>query len=202
MFGHWREEFLDGASSEEIPYSTFRYFDFLREYNKRLFYGKNVNEAPVRDLHLKAYEDIENVKNRRLKVYADQFDLSSNVDTQELTDLQEYTYFVAKQYNSVPRLRHVTIVNFHDIRDPVVNVFCHVLDHADNSCKAAIELEGKIDDIFEEPIEMNKEFVQASNTSVPFDLQTAMEDIVIHAFAVKLRISLKEREEEDNFNFG
>jgi len=192
MFGHWREEFLDGTSSEEIPYSTFRYIDFLREYNKRLFYGKNVNEDPIRDLHLKAYEDIENVKNRRLKVYADQFDLSSNVDIQELTDLQEYTYFVAKQYNSVPRLRHVTIVNFHDIRDPVVNFFCHVLDHADNSCKAAIELEGKIDDIFEEPIEMNKEFVQASNTSVPFDLQTAMEDIVIHAFAVgKLKMEVE-----------
>jgi len=197
MFGHWREEFLDGTSSEEIPYSTFRYIDFLREYNKRLFYGKNVNEDPVRDLHLNAYDDIMNVKNRRLKVYADQFDLSSNVDVQELTDLQEYTYFVAKQYNSVPRLRHVTIVNFHDIRDPVVNFFCHVLDHADNSCKAAIEMEGKVDDILDEPIEMDKEFVQASNTTVPFDLQTALEDIVIHANALgKLKM------DAENFNVG
>ena len=193
MFNHWRNEFLDGSSSEKIPFSSFRYIDFLREYNKRLFYGKNANDDPVRDLHLNSNydQDIVNVKNRRLKVYADQFELRSNLYIQELTDLQEYTYFVAKQYNSVSRLRHVTIVNYHDMNDPVVNFFCHVLDHSDNSCNALLEAKGNIGDVLDESIDMSKEFIQASNTSVvPFELETALEDIVISAYGTgKLKSS-------------
>jgi hypothetical protein len=183
MVDHWRSEFLDGSSNEIIPYSTFRYIDFLREYNKRLFYGKNVNEDPVRDLHLssKYDQDIVNVKNRRLKVYADQFELTSSVDIQELTDLKEYTYFVAKQYNAVPMLRHVTIVNYHDKKDPVFNFLCNVLDHADNSCKAVMDIQD-VYEVLDEP--MHQEFAQASNSPVPFKLQTALEDIVISAYGV------------------
>ena len=85
-------------------------------------------------------DDIIDIKKRRqLKICADQFDQTSNSDLKELTDLREYTYFVAKQYNSVARLRHVTILNLHDIRGPEMNFFCHLLDHAHNSCKAAAD---------------------------------------------------------------
>ena len=38
-------------------------------------------------------------------------------------------------------LRRVEIVNIHDIRGAEVNFFCHVLDDAHDSCKAAVSEE-------------------------------------------------------------
>jgi len=182
MFENWREEFLNRPSLQTNTLSAFRYIDYLRMYNKRLFYGKDTNDHPVRELNKNTQNDIFNVKKRRrLSIHTDQFDINSKFDLKELTDHREYTYFVAKQYNSVPRLRHVTIVNFHDIRGPEMNLFCHVLDHADNTCRYIVD---KKDTIADEPVKVqNKEFTQKLNATVPFELETALEDIVMAAFA-------------------
>ena len=98
MFQYWRKEFLEHLSLHTTTLSSFRYIDFLRKHNKRLFYGKDIKDDPIRDLSLNSQDDIIDIKKRRrLKICADQFDQTSNLDLKELTDLREYTYFVAKQ---------------------------------------------------------------------------------------------------------
>jgi hypothetical protein len=60
---------------------------------------------------------------------------------EELTDLNEYTYFVAKQYDQVPRFTDkVHIVNYHD-NDLISNLYCHVLSHATNACEITFQRE-------------------------------------------------------------
>ena len=87
---------------------------------------------------------------------------------------------MAKEYHSLSRFQHVTIVNSHDLRGLEVNFFCHVLDYADNSCKANIE---KKELSKNEKLEVNKQnFSQKSSMKDPFKLETALEDIVIAAF--------------------
>ena len=139
-FENWRQDLLENTISPHmIPSSSFRYIDFLREYCKRLFYGKDVNEDgfPVGGLSRAAHDDES--MNTSGKVYFNQFDPTTNFEVEELTDLQEYTYFVAKQYYSQARFRHgVNIVNYHDIRGPETNFYCHVLYDAHNACRAAV----------------------------------------------------------------
>jgi hypothetical protein len=138
VFEDWRLEIVEHTTTPDlIPYSSFRYIDFIREYCKRLFYGKNVREDgyPVRNLD----DTLPDMAfNNTSIVY--HYDTTTNDHIEELTDLPEYTYFVAKEYSSLPRfLRHVTIVNYHDNHSIETNFFCHVLHDARNSCKAAVE---------------------------------------------------------------
>ena len=114
------------------------------------------------------------------KVYFNQFDPTTNFEVEELTDLQEYTYFVAKQYYSQARFRHgVIIVNYHDIRGPETNFYCHVLHDAHNACRTAVDRELASAN----PTEMkNQEFSQ-SNPTLPFKPSQAFEEIVIAAYS-------------------
>ena len=180
MFEEWRQDLFEHSLSPHgIPSTSFRYIDFLREYCKRLFYGKDVNEDgfPVRGLGRAAHDD--GIMNAPRKVYSDHFDPTTNFEVEELTDLQEYTYFAAKQYYSHSRFRHgVNIVNYHDIRGPETNFYCHVLHDAHNTCKAAVDREQAIS----EPLEMkSKQFAQV-NPTAPFKAAHALEEIVIAAY--------------------
>jgi capsid portal protein len=61
---------------------------------------------------------------------------------EELTDLNEYTYFAAKQYYAHPRFRRgVKIVNYHEHRSLQTIFYCHVLHDAQNTCKALFKRE-------------------------------------------------------------
>ena len=181
-FENWRQDLLENTISPHmIPSSSFRYIDFLREYCKRLFYGKDVNEDgfPVGGLSRAAHDD-ESMKTSG-KVYSNQFDPTTNFEVEELTDLQEYTYFVAKQYYSQARFRHgVNIVNYHDIRGPETNFYCHVLHDAHNACRAAVNRELASAN----PTEMkNQEFSQSNPSTLPFKPSQAFEEIVIAAYS-------------------
>ena len=140
-FNGWRQDlFQNSLSPNSIPLSSFRYIDFIREYCKHLFYGKDANEDgfPLRMLH--RYDGEGSKKNTRLS--KSDFDPTTNFDTKELTGLGEYVYFVAKQYQSQARFRHgVNIVNYHDTHDAETNFYCHVLHDAPNSCKDAVQRE-------------------------------------------------------------
>ena len=188
VYSQWRDDVLEHLLPTKIPASSFRYIDFLREYNKRLFYGKHVNEDgfPVRQMHVSnSNGDIRDSSHRIRKVYTDEFDPISNYDLEELTDLQESPYFAAKQYYSNPRLRKVEIVNFHDIRGVEVNFFCHVLDAAQNACKAAVNKQGLLgNSTNSDSTTTEKQFIQEN--SVPFTIDTAVEDIVIAAYTKKI----------------
>ena len=72
-----------------MPISAFRYIDFLRKHNVRLFYGKDASEDPVKDWNVNTPKDIVNIpKERESKIHTHKFDLASNLDLKELTDLQ------------------------------------------------------------------------------------------------------------------
>jgi hypothetical protein len=180
IFENWRQDLLENTiAPHAIPSASFRYIDFLREYCKRLFYGKDVNEDgfPVRSLSGASHDD--GIMKTTGKVYFNQFDPTTNFEVEELTDLQEYTYFAAKQYYSQSRFRHgVNIVNYHDIRGPETNFYCHVLHDAHNACKAAVDRE----QASSEPLEMkHQEFAQL-NPTVPFKPAQAFEEIAVAAY--------------------
>jgi len=168
-FENWRQDLLENTAISPhtmIPSSSFRYIDFLREYCKRLFYVK----------------DDESMKTPG-KVSFNQFDPTTNFEVEELTDLQEYTYFVAKQYYSQARFRHgVLIMNYHeDIRGPETNFYCHVLPDAHNACRAAVDRE-ELAASASKPVPERKhqEFSQLNPTR-PFKPAHAFEDIAIAA---------------------
>ena len=184
-FDEWREEIFEYTLSPRkalIPSTSFRYIDFLREYCKRLFYGKDVNEDgfPVKELDHDTHDTgIVSMQKVERKLYFDQFDPTTDFEVEELTDLQEYTYFVAKQYYANPRFRHgISIVNYHDIRGPVTNFYCHVMHDAHNACKTAFEREeseSKTD-------EMRTESFAQVDPILPFKPSHALEDIVIAGY--------------------
>ena len=180
IFENWRQDLLENTiAPHAIPSASFRYIDFLREYCKRLFYGKDVNEDgfPVRSLSGASHDD--GIMKTTGKVYFNQFDPTTNFEVEELTDLQEYTYFVAKQYYSQSRFRHgVNIVNYHDIRGPETNFYCHVLHDAHNACKAAVDRE----QASAEPLEMKHQEFSQLNPTLPFKPAQAFEEIVIAAY--------------------
>ncbi|KAL7513920.1 hypothetical protein ACHAXN_012541 [Cyclotella atomus] len=135
VFEEWKSEVLEHAQNfDRMPFSSFRYIDFIREYNKRLFYGKDVMEDgyPIRSFGSQA--DTRHAE----ETIVHHFDPSSNSNVEDLTDLTDYTYFVAQEYSSNPRFRrHLTIVNSHDHQSIETDFFCSVLHDAHNACKAA-----------------------------------------------------------------
>ena len=150
IFEGWRKEIRDNMFSPctaNIPVSTIRFIDFLREHCKRLFYGKDVNEDgfPIGPLSQTAHTTAIIINpisqgSTNGHVYQALYDPETDKDVKELTDLNEYTYFVAKEYNSLPKFRHgITIVNYHDFRGPETNFYCHVLPHARGACKAVLD---------------------------------------------------------------
>jgi len=176
VFDDWRRDLFNHTlTPHDIPYNSFRYIDFLREYNKRLFYGKNIEEEELpicRMNHTKSFNN--------KSPYMSKFDPTTEVDLVELTDLQEYSYFAAKQYYSQPRFRDVTVVNYHDQYGPDVNFYCHVLSDAHNSCEVAVQREKSSI----EESERDQNFFQ-TDTSPPFNNIQAYEDIVIAGFHSK-----------------
>ena len=172
-FENWRQDLLENTISPHmIPSSSFRYIDFLREFCKRLFYGKDVNEDgfPVRGLSRAAHDDEST--NIPGKVYFNQFDPTTNFEVEELTDLHEYTYFVAKEYYSEARFRNgINIVNYHDIRGPEMNFY--------NACRAAVERE--LASV--KPSETKNEEFSQLNPTLPFKPAQAFEEIAIAAYS-------------------
>lgn len=184
-FDDWRQEVLEYTLSPHkalIPLTSFRYIDFLREYCKRLFYGKNINENgfPVRELDRFVHVEGETrTQHDNGKVYFNQFDPTTNFEVEELTDLEEYTYFAAKQYYANSRFRHgINIVNYHDIRGPETNFYCHVLHDAHNACKAAVKREKSSS----EPLEMEPKAFAQLNPVLPFKPAHALEEIVVAGY--------------------
>eukprot|EP00804_Cyclotella_cryptica_P022621 CCRYP_009500-RA/>CCRYP_009500-RA protein AED:0.28 eAED:0.28 QI:1468/1/1/1/0.6/0.5/6/139/1106 len=174
VFEDWRLEILEHVLSPELlPYSSFRYIDFIREYCKRLFYGKDVNEDgyPIRPLgetsSKLAFQDGFTSKH---------YDPTSNFRVEELTDLPDYTYFVAKEYSSHSRFRrHVTIVNYHEANSIETNFYCRVLHDANNACNAAFSKS-------QEHLETkNVKFAQV-NSQFPVPTYQVAEDLVIAAY--------------------
>ncbi|KAL7516426.1 hypothetical protein ACHAWX_001984 [Stephanocyclus meneghinianus] len=171
VFEHWRVETLGQITTPNtIPYSSFRYIDFIREYCKRLFYGHAVHEDgyPVR-----RFDEMPN----RITSY--DYDPTSNSHVEDLTDLNEYTYFVANEYSGKSRFhRHVTIVNYHQNHTIESNFFCRVLHDANNACRAAVSeeltLQGRKNSATEEFIQVNREF--------PIDASHVVEDLAIAAY--------------------
>jgi len=150
---------------DRLPFSSFRFIDFIREYNKRLFYGKGVHEDgyPIRQFGgMKSNALFDN------DVIADHYD-STNVA--DLTDLTDYTYFVAQEYSSNPRFRrHLSIVNIYD-GSIDTNFFCHVLHDAHNACKSVAK-------------ELDDSHVQTESARSEFTPMTTeiIEDLVIAAY--------------------
>jgi len=184
-FDTWREELFEHTLSPRkalIPFSSFRYIDFIRENCKRLFYGTNENKygAPVRQLNRVLHHDgMEGMQQADGKVYSNQFDPVTNFQVEQLTDLKEYTYFVAQQYYAQSRFRHgIKIVNYHDIRGAETNFYCHVLHDAHNACKAAIERELSAS----EPLKMQHQTFAQLNPILPFKPAHALEEIVIAGY--------------------
>jgi len=180
-----REEVLEHTLSPLkalIPSTSFRYIDFLRHYCKRLFYGKDVNEDgfPVRQLARVVHDHgAVSMQQANGKVYFNQFDPTTNFMVEELTDLQDYTYFAAKQYYAHSRFRHgINIVNYHDIRGPETNFYCHVLHDAHNAWKAAVKRERSAS----EPLEMQRQTFAQVNPILPFKPSHALEEIVIAGY--------------------
>ncbi|KAG7340740.1 hypothetical protein IV203_024283 [Nitzschia inconspicua] len=128
VFKAWRSDshFVPTA----IPMSTIRQIDFIREYCKRLFYGSMIpDDAP--------YREFTSDKLPKNRMHHDRLvsTFHPHLLIEEMTDLKEYTYFVAKQYEEVPRfLDKVHIVNYHS-DDAMSSLYCSVLSRARNSCK-------------------------------------------------------------------
>lgn len=198
-FNTWRKELIDHMPSpDNIPFSSLSYTDYLRKYCQRLFYGKDIKDEyfPVQDLKGTSFRHGETggLQDSR-KAYLDHFDPTTNMNVEELTDLNDYTYFVALQYHSSPKFRHsVNIINYHDITGPESNFYCHVLHDAHNTCKNAVDRE----QVPSEPLEMErKEFAQR-NSKVPFTLGHAVEEIVFAAYEAG-RLSLDGLKSKNRF---
>ena len=178
LFDRWRQELLEHSlTPHRIPFTSFRYIDFLREYCKRLFYGKDVNEDgfPVRNLGQGTSHGGK--IDSQGSVHFSQFDPMTNHQVEELTDLNEYTYFAAKQYYAHPRFRRgVKIVNYHERRDIETNFYCHVLHDAHNTCKASFKREEAMPG---KPLD--NDFLQL-DSSVPFNTTHALEEVAIVAY--------------------
>ncbi len=173
VFDDWRRDLFNHTlTPHDIPYNAFRYIDFLREYNKRLFYGKNTEEDELPISRLNQNNNIS-----QTTPYMSKFDPTAEDDLVELTDLQEYSYFAAKQYYQQPRFRDITVVNYHDQHNPDFNFYCHVLHDAHNSCEKIAQrdkssMEGRRRD---------QNFFQTNENSLFNNIQ-AYEDIVIAGF--------------------
>lgn len=94
-YQNWRRDLFDTSLTpviSELPLSSFQYVDFLREYCKQLFYGKNVNEDgfPVASLH--RYVIVEDSA-PQIDLSVSDFDPTTNFDLEQLTGLQDYVYF-------------------------------------------------------------------------------------------------------------
>ena len=181
VFYNHRQELLEHSLTPgQIPFSSFRYIDFLREYCKRLFYGKDVNEDgyPVRNLGQGI--SLGGTIDSQRSIHFSQFDPVTNYQIEELTDLNEYTYFAAKQYYAHPRFRRgVKIVNYHEHRSLETIFYCHVLHDARNTCKASFKREEAMSS---RPLEMkDNEFLQL-DPSVPFNTTHALEEVAIMAY--------------------
>lgn len=170
----WRAEILQHASNlDHMPFSSFRYIDFLREYNKRLFLGKDVTEDgyPIRSFG-GSHSDEANEN----EIVVQRFDPTSNSRVEDLTDLADYTYFVAKEYSLNSRFhRHLTIVNYHDFQSIETNFICRVLHDAHNACRAAAE-----EELTKTQGHRSKNFVQ-TDPEFPIHLRHAIQDIVVAA---------------------
>ena len=161
----WRKSYT--WSPDGIPIVSLRYIDFMREYCKILFYGDDVNPDgyPFRDLS-------PDLAHKESGFHASSF--SRQIPIEELTSLNEYTYFSAKQYHNNPRFsRGIRIVNQHDVRKPASNLYCHVLHDAPTACEAAIRRER------EEPPATDDNFVH--DLMIKNETQ-ALEDIVLTAY--------------------
>ena len=177
VFEEWRSEILEHASRRNhFPFSSFRYIDFIREYCKRLFYGKDVNEDgyPIRSFRgtsqSKTFINDTAIVNN--------FDQTSNIRVEDLTDLTDYTYFVAQEYSSTRFRRHVTIVNYHETNSMEVNFNCRVLHDAHNACRASAEK--MLQSNNERGKSKNTEFPQ-TNHGIPIDSMQIAEDLVVAA---------------------
>jgi len=173
-FNGWRRDLFQNSLSPDktkIPVSSFRYVDFIREYCKQLFYGKDTLEDgfPVRPLN--RHED-----GPEKSLGESDFDPTTNFDYEELTGLQEYVYFVAKQYHAQSRFRNgIKIVNSHDNHGTETNFYCHVLHDAANACKHAAGRE-------QQKHETNDENLFEVNAIPALDPLVALEDIVVKAY--------------------
>jgi hypothetical protein len=130
VYRAWRKD--AHWSPKEIPMSSIRLIDFIREYCKRLFYGNMIpDDSPYREF---TSTSLSNEKHRQHQ-HATSF--HPDLPIEELTDLNEYSYFIAKQYDEIPRFTDkVHIVNYHD-HDLASNLYCDVLTHAPGACSAA-----------------------------------------------------------------
>lgn len=171
-FDKWHNDLMQHPG--KVSTSSLRYIDFLRENCKRLFYGKDIE-----DDSFFIQESSRNRSSRKIgKVYFNQYDPTTNYQVEELTDLEDYTYFVAKQYHGHPRFRDgITIVNYHDIRGPEMNLYCHVLRDARNTCKAAVDRETK-----GSKSTNGDSFIQI-NKDAPFSMSHALDDIAFAAYS-------------------
>ncbi|KAL3916503.1 MAG: hypothetical protein SGILL_005147 [Bacillariaceae sp.] len=156
VFQSWRKG--NHFEPNAIPMSTIRQIDFIREYCKRLFYGSMIpDDAPFRDFTSRK------LSHEKMRVHhAASF--HPNLPIQELTDLKEYTYFIAKQYEEVPRFAdNVHIVNYH-ADDKVSDLYCNVLSHGINSCKDARRLEANttqmVTDVVKNVLDKDQSFVE------------------------------------------
>ena len=181
MFDRWRQELREKIlHPNHIPFNSLRYIDFLREYCKRLFYGNDINEDgfPFRELSHRGHGGSIN----KATVHSSLFDpvAHEQFPPEELTDLTEYTYFAAKQYQTVSRFRrNVQIVNYHDAISPDSNLYCHVLHDASNACRAAIAREKVIHE--EQVPRENHRFLQL-DAKLAFKGTHALEEIAIGAY--------------------
>lgn len=174
-YNTWREEQMaNSLSASGIP-TTYRYIDFLREHCKQLFYGKDVNEDgfPVRKLRRDARKE---ATEKRKKTVVSTFNPTTNFDLEELTGLEDYVYFVAKQYYSEARFRRgIKIVNYHDTHSIETDFYCHVLHDAPNSCNDAVQREIQMQDY-----SYGQE--ESTNSETTLSPSVALEDIVIEAY--------------------
>jgi hypothetical protein len=134
VFLAWRDG--NHFEPDSVPISTIRQIDFIREYCKRLFYGSMIpDDAPYRAFSSQQLSKVKTHHDRQVSSF------HPSLPIEEMTDLKEYTYFIAKQYEDVSRFADkVHIVNYHD-HAPLSNLYCNVLSHARNSCKMAAKKE-------------------------------------------------------------
>lgn len=171
----WKADVLEHTQNlDRMPFSSFRYIDFIREYNKRLFYGKDVMEDgyPIRPFG--SQPDTKQTKD----AIVHHFDPSSNSRVVDLTDLTDYSYFVAQEYSSNARFRRgLTIVNSHDNQSIETIFFCNVLHDAHNACKAAAQEEL----ITRGHAEVKKNAFVQTSSNFPIKTKHAIQDIVVAA---------------------
>ena len=79
--------------------------------------------------------------------------------------------------------------------------FCHVLDHTHDSCKAVVDKKEEAV-VNKHEIMKKKDFRQKKNTIVRFELEIALEDVVIAALAEgKLQANDIHAEKKDQIKF-